>query len=63
MRDTVRYRLPAGWLGALAGGGKVASDVERIFDYRSRRIDERFGARSPGLAAAKAGRGVPGVAA
>ena len=44
MRDTLRYRLPAGWLGALAGGGKVASDVERIFDYRSRKIDERFGA-------------------
>lgn len=44
MRDTVRYRLPAGWLGALAGGSKVACDVERIFDYRSRKIDERFGA-------------------
>jgi uncharacterized protein len=44
MRDTVRYRLPAGWLGALAGGSKVASDVERIFEYRARRIDERFGA-------------------
>ncbi len=44
MRDTLRYRLPAGWLGALAGGGKVASDVERIFDYRSRKIDERFSA-------------------
>jgi uncharacterized protein (TIGR01777 family) len=44
MRDTVRYRLPAGWLGALAGGRKVASDVESIFDYRSRKIDQRFGA-------------------
>jgi ligand-binding SRPBCC domain-containing protein len=44
MRDTVRYRLPAGWLGALAAGSKVAGDVERIFDYRSRKIDERFGA-------------------
>jgi len=44
MRDTVRYRLPAGRLGALAVGSKVASDVERIFDYRSRKIDERFGA-------------------
>jgi ligand-binding SRPBCC domain-containing protein len=43
MRDTVRYRLPAGWLGALAGGWKVASDLERIFEYRSRKIDERFG--------------------
>jgi len=44
MRDTVHYRLPAGRLGALAVGSKVASDVERIFDYRSRKIDERFGA-------------------
>jgi uncharacterized protein (TIGR01777 family) len=43
MRDTVRYRLPAGWLGALAGGRKVDGDVARIFDYRSRKIDERFG--------------------
>lgn len=47
MRDTVRYRLPAGWLGALGGGSKVASDVERIFEYRSRKLDERFGA--PGM--------------
>jgi uncharacterized protein len=43
MRDTVRYRLPAGWLGTLAGGPKVARDVERIFEYRARNIDERFG--------------------
>jgi hypothetical protein len=39
----VRYRLPAGWLGLVAGGWKVALDVESIFDYRARRIDERFG--------------------
>ncbi len=58
MRDTVRYRLPAGWLGALAGGGKVAGDVERIFDYRSRKIDERFGARGPRVAAAATGGGL-----
>ncbi len=44
MRDTVRYRLPGGWAGAAAAGWKVRSDVERIFDYRSRKIDERFGA-------------------
>lgn len=55
MRDTVRYRLPAGWIGALAGGIKVAADVERIFDYRARKIDERFGARDPRFAAAAAG--------
>jgi hypothetical protein len=34
---------PAGALGALARGAKVDSDVERIFDYRSRQIDTRFG--------------------
>ena len=62
MRDTVRYRLPAGWLGAAFGGSKVARDVERIFDYRSRRIDERFGARGAVIAAAGTGRDRPGVA-
>jgi uncharacterized protein (TIGR01777 family) len=44
MRDTVRYRLPAGWLGSLAGGQAVAAAIERIFEYRSQKIDERFGA-------------------
>jgi uncharacterized protein (TIGR01777 family) len=43
MRDTVRYRLPAGWLGNLAGGRKVADYVQRIFDYRARKIGELFG--------------------
>ena len=43
MRDTVRYQLHAGWLGNLAAGRKVASYVERIFDYRARKIDEMFG--------------------
>jgi len=43
MRDTVRYQLPAGWLGTLAVGRKVADYVERIFDFRGRRIDELFG--------------------
>jgi uncharacterized protein (TIGR01777 family) len=43
MRDKLRYRLPGGWLGALAGGRTVSSYVERIFDYRSLKIDERFG--------------------
>lgn len=48
MRDTVRYQLPAGWLGTLAAGRKVAGYVERIFDFRARRIDEIFGrAASP----------------
>ena len=43
MTDTVRYRLPGGWLGAAAGGCKVDADVGRIFDFRARALDERFG--------------------
>jgi ligand-binding SRPBCC domain-containing protein len=43
MRDTVRYQLRGGWLGRLAAGGRVASYVERIFDYRARKIDQLFG--------------------
>ncbi len=43
MHDTVRYRLPAGWLGTLGGGQAVAVAVGRIFEYRSLAIDQRFG--------------------
>jgi uncharacterized protein (TIGR01777 family) len=42
MRDVVRYRLPMGWLGSVVAGWKVASQVDRIFSYRSTRIAERF---------------------
>ncbi|MFO1311047.1 MAG: TIGR01777 family oxidoreductase [Burkholderiales bacterium] len=42
MRDVVRYRLPLGWLGSTFAGWKVESQVDRIFDYRSARIAERF---------------------
>ena len=35
MRDTVRYALPLGPLGALARRAFVARDLERIFDYRA----------------------------
>lgn len=44
MRDTVRYRLPVAWLGLAAAGPSVAADVQRIFDFRALKIDERFGA-------------------
>jgi uncharacterized protein (TIGR01777 family) len=43
MRDSVRYRLPAGWLGLAGAGWKVARDVTQIFDYRAEKIDARFG--------------------
>ena len=42
VRDVVRYRLPLGWLGSVVAGWKVASQVDRIFSYRSTRIAERF---------------------
>jgi uncharacterized protein (TIGR01777 family) len=38
MTDTVRYKLPVGPLGALAAGGFVKGDVEKIFDYRRKTI-------------------------
>ena len=43
MRDTVRYRLPAGPLGALLGGARIEATVHRIFEFRARSSDERFG--------------------
>jgi uncharacterized protein len=43
MRDTLRYRLPGGWLGLAAGGHKVTADLDRIFRFRSQIIDQRFG--------------------
>jgi uncharacterized protein len=43
MRDVVRYRLPAGWLGSVVAGRKVTSTVDEIFRHRAARIAERFG--------------------
>jgi ligand-binding SRPBCC domain-containing protein len=38
MRDTVRYALPFGPLGALAHRLFVRHDLERIFDYRRKAV-------------------------
>ncbi len=43
MIDVVRYVLRFGVLGQIAHTLKVRSDVQQIFDYRRRRIDELFG--------------------
>lgn len=51
MRDTVRWRLPVGWLGRAVAGHTVQATVARIFAYRAEQIDLRFGegvARQPG---------------
>jgi hypothetical protein len=50
MTDVVRYRLPLGIIGRAVHSLKVRRDVERIFDYRFKRINELFA--GPGLAEA-----------
>jgi ligand-binding SRPBCC domain-containing protein len=40
MRDTVRYRIGYGPLGALADALLVRRDVAAIFDYRAQRVRE-----------------------
>ena len=42
MTDILRYRLPLGIIGQLVHHLKVRRDVEKIFDYRARRIAELF---------------------
>jgi ligand-binding SRPBCC domain-containing protein len=46
MRDIVDYELPWGPLGRLARALFVRQALERIFDYRRRKIDEIFPAPS-----------------
>jgi ligand-binding SRPBCC domain-containing protein len=43
MTDVVRYRLPLGIIGRVVHALKVRRDVESIFDYRFRRINELSG--------------------
>jgi len=43
MTDVVRYRLPLACIGRLINSLIVKRDVERIFDYRNRRIRQIFG--------------------
>ena len=42
MTDVVRYRLPFGMIGRAVHALKVRRDVERIFDYRFKRIGKLF---------------------
>lgn len=43
IRDRVHYKPPLGFLGQAIMGNFVARDVERIFHYRQRVINEIFG--------------------
>lgn len=42
MIDVVRYSLPLGIVGRLVHAFKVRRDIERIFDYRFKRINDLF---------------------
>ena len=44
MRDTVRYAIGFGPLGVLAHRLLVRRDLEAIFDFRERRVEELLGA-------------------
>lgn len=43
MTDLVHYRLPLGWLGRLLHGLFVRRQLNSIFDYRQRVVEQRFG--------------------
>lgn len=45
MQDQVRYALPLGPLGLLMHHLAVRRDVEAIFEYRARKVNEIFGGR------------------
>ncbi len=47
VRDIVTYSLPLCPLAALVRTLVVGPDLERIFDYRARRIEEMLGAPAP----------------
>jgi uncharacterized protein (TIGR01777 family) len=42
IQDFVRYRVPFGMVGALAGGAYIRHDVQKIFNYRREKIDQLF---------------------
>lgn len=42
MTDVVRYCLPLGPIGSIMHRAVVRGDLDLIFDYRARKIDERF---------------------
>lgn len=44
MRDIVHYKLPLWWLGDIANGLFVKKQLQGIFDYRTQKVVELFGA-------------------
>lgn len=44
MRDIVHYKLPLWWLGDIANALFVKKQLQGIFDYRTKKVTELFGA-------------------
>ncbi|MBP1778543.1 MAG: sulA, partial [candidate division NC10 bacterium] len=42
VRDRVRYQLPLGTVGGLVAGGVVGRDLEAIFAFRRKTMQEFF---------------------
>jgi ligand-binding SRPBCC domain-containing protein len=55
IHDAVLYRMPYGPLGAIAHRILVASDLERVFDYRRDAVDRLLGERSTPVPAPSGG--------
>ena len=47
MRDVVRYRLPFGAVGRLVNALMVRRDLEQVFGYRFKRVNELFALPQP----------------
>ncbi len=47
MKDVVRYSLPLGPIGRIANALLVRRDLQKIFDYRRRRVGELFALPQP----------------
>lgn len=43
MTDLVHYKIPLGWLGDLANSLFIRKQLDGIFDFRFRRVEEIFG--------------------
>lgn len=42
MTDIVHYKLPLGFMGRIANALFVRNEVEKIFNFRFKKIDELF---------------------
>jgi ligand-binding SRPBCC domain-containing protein len=43
MTDLIHYKIPLGWLGDIANSLFVKKELEQIFSFRHRKVEEMFG--------------------